>query len=83
MIDRRGVIASIGTWITAAGPVAALAVADGGDRGPPLPALGTRLVLPAVTQLDGRNVAPTDFDGQVLVLTGGPAGARSARCRAR
>ena len=68
MIDRRGVIAGIGAWMSTAGPAAAQAVADGGDRGPPLPTLGTRLVLPAVTQLDGRATTPADFDGQVLVL---------------
>lgn len=38
-------------------------------KAPPLPALGSALVLPAaVALLDGRSLPATDADGQVLVL---------------
>lgn len=69
-------LAFAGPWSALAGQFPAWAQtgaappasAPGEDKGGPLPALGSQLVLPEVPMLDGSSFKPGDADGQVLVV---------------
>jgi thiol-disulfide isomerase/thioredoxin len=64
--SRRRALAGLAGSVFA--PAWAQPAPPGEDRAPPPPAVGSRLLLPDVTLLDGSTFRAADADGQVLVL---------------
>lgn len=65
-LSRRHALAGLG--VAALGPAWAQTVPAGEEKAPAPPPVGSRLVLPDVTLLDGSRFRSADADGQVLVL---------------
>jgi len=68
-VDRRSLLAACAAplWARAqSAPLGDAATAEA--KAPPLPAVGTPLVLPAIERLDGTRFDPRGADGRVLVL---------------
>lgn len=68
LLERTALIAGVAGLGSAAGWARAQSVPGSEASAPPLPAPGSRLVLPEVRLLDGRVFKPAQAEAQVLVL---------------